>query len=174
MLGTFYDASNRLPEALGMYQKVADRSRPTSPEGLQARNQIAAIALRNKEADKASAQLDGILQDAPDNTQALLARGEINYASGRYEDAISDLRAVLRKEPDSELGLLLLARTHVSRRRPARSRRTRYRRLLQANPRQVDALAELAAAARRERSAATKPRICSSRRWRSTRRTALR
>lgn len=142
MLGTFYDASNRLPDALGMYQKVADQS-PISPEGLQARNQIAQIAVRNKDMTEARSRLDGILQDAPDNTQALLARGEINFAAGRNEDAISDLRAVLRKEPDSELGLLLLARTHVALGDRALATDA-YRRLLQANPRQLDALVELA------------------------------
>jgi tetratricopeptide (TPR) repeat protein len=141
-LGSFYEAGDRLEEASAAYEKVASKA-PKTPEGIEARNRLVAIALRTGKVDDAKDRLEGILQDAPDDVNALLIRGEIAYAAGRNEDAIADLRAVLRRQPDNQLGLLLLAKTHTATGdRPLAE--DAYRRLLRIAPNDTEALASLA------------------------------
>lgn len=108
LLGTFYEARNRDAEALAEYESVAARS-ASSPDGIAARNRIAVLRLKGGDADAARGIFDGILQDAADDTSALIGRGQLNLAEKRHEDAVADLRAALRKAPDNLLALNLLA-----------------------------------------------------------------
>lgn len=141
-LANFYEGGNRNDEALGIYEKVAAAA-PTSAEGLAARNRIAALKLRAGRIDEGRERLDGILQDEPDNLQALLARGDLNFAAGRHEEAIADLRGVLRREPENVLGLTLLAQTHLATGDRALAEDA-WRRLLRADPKNVEGLVGLA------------------------------
>lgn len=141
-LGNFYEGGNRIPEALAAYETAA-KADPDSAQGLSARNRIAALKLRSGDVAGASEVLGAILDDEPDNVEALLARGEIHYASGRNDAAIADLRGVLRRAPDNQLALLLLAKTHAAvGDRPLAE--DAYRRLLQFAPGNGEALASLA------------------------------
>ena len=58
-------------------------------------------------------KIDSILKDAPDDANALLLRSGLRFAEGKFDDAIGDLRLVLRKEPDNDRALLLLAQAYV-------------------------------------------------------------
>jgi tetratricopeptide (TPR) repeat protein len=140
-LANFYEGVGRAPEALATYRDVAELG-PKTPQGLAARNRIVALELRGGNVAAAREALEGILEDEPDNVEALLTRGEIHAAEGRHDEAIADLRSVLRREPDNQLGLLIMAQTHqaVGDRPLAEDA---YRRLLQVNPRQVEALTAL-------------------------------
>lgn len=141
-LGNFYEGTGRDAEAREIYEKVAARD-AKSPQGIEARNRIAALMLRAGEVEAARTRLEGILEDQPDNVQALLARGEIHHAAGRQAEAIADLRGVLRREPDNVTALLILAKAHLAGGdRPLAE--DAYRRILQASPGNVEALTALA------------------------------
>jgi tetratricopeptide (TPR) repeat protein len=141
LLGTFYEASGRPAEALVQYQVVADKD-PRSDTGYEARARIAALQLAAGQPAEARAAYDRILEDAPDNVGALQGRGELNLAERRYDDAIADLRGVLRKEPERPAALLGLARAHVGR-GDSTLAQDAYRRLLEANPAEVEGRTEL-------------------------------
>lgn len=141
ILGTFYEASNRRDDAIGMYRAVAEKS-PLAPEGLAARNRVAALTLVT-DGPRGKELLNGILADAPDNGEALLMRADVLQQEGRFDEAIADLRGVLRRTPDSEAALLLLASTH-ERLGDGALAADAYRRVLQVNPRQPEALVGIA------------------------------
>lgn len=112
LLGTFYEARNRDADALAEYRSVAARA-AASPDGIVARNRIAVLTLKAGDAGAAREMFDGILQDSPDDATALIGRGQLHLAGERYEDAVADLRAALRKVPDNLLALTLLADAQV-------------------------------------------------------------
>jgi tetratricopeptide (TPR) repeat protein len=141
-LGNFYEGTGRDADARATYQNVAGKD-PKSPFGIDARNRLAALLLRAGDVPAAQAQLESILEDQPDNVQALLARGEIHHAAGRQAEAIADLRGVLRREPDNATALLILAKAHIATGDQALAEDA-YRRLLQSQPANVEALNALA------------------------------
>ena len=140
MLGTFYEGSNRPAEALAQYQITAAKG-PKTSEGQQARARLAALQTRT-DARLARQTYDSLLADVPDNVLALVGRGELSYAEGRYEEAIADLRGGLRSAPDNELALLILAQTH-RKLGDTKLAEDAYRRLLQVNPNNPDGAVEL-------------------------------
>lgn len=140
MLGTFYEGSNRPADALVQYQVAADKG-PKTSEGQQARSRIAALQTRT-DARLARQTYDSLLEDVPDNVLALVGRGELSYAEGRYDEAIADLRGGLRSAPENELALLILAQTHRKLGDPKLAEDA-YRRLLQVNPNNADGAVEL-------------------------------
>jgi tetratricopeptide (TPR) repeat protein len=141
LLGTFYEASGRPADAMVQYQAAADQGARTVT-AYEARARIAGLQVASGNAADARSTYDSILQEAPDNVLALTGRGELNLAAGRYDDAIADLRGALRKEPERAPALLALARAHAGR-GDATLAQDAYRRLLQANPDDVQGGTEL-------------------------------
>jgi tetratricopeptide (TPR) repeat protein len=133
-LGRSYESLGRLDEARATYQVVAEND-PRSEEGLFARNRLIAlrVAEGGAEPDEIQALLDEILEDAPDNVQALLVQAGLKINAGQFDDAIADLRIVLRKQPDSEIGMLTLARTYLRKQDSVLALAT-YRQLLEQQP----------------------------------------
>lgn len=111
LLGTFYEARNRDGEALAQYELVASRS-AVSADGLAARNRIAVLRLKGDDVAAAREVFDGILLDSPDDANALIGRGQLNFLEGKFEDAVADLSRALRKAPDNVAALHLLADAH--------------------------------------------------------------
>lgn len=112
MLGTFYEGTNRDADALAQYAAVAERV-PTSTDGLAARGRMAVLTVKGGDPEGARVLFDAILEDAPDDSAALLGRGQLNLADDKLEDAVADLRGALRKAPENPLALGLLAQAHV-------------------------------------------------------------
>ena len=142
-LGQLYEANKRLPEAKAAYQSLADRS-PKSSEGVAARIRLAVMASVPGENDPGMKIIDEILVDIPDEPTALLLRAGSRYQKKQYDDAIADLRGVLRKQPANETAMLLLARIHVLKKEPLVAKDV-YRRLLAVNPGSDDGLSGLVA-----------------------------
>ena len=141
-LGELYEITERPELARGAYVDLETRS-PKSPEGLTARNRIAAIDVRAGKLDEASAMIDRILEDAPDDAPALLLRSGLRFTDGQFGDAIGDLRLVLRKEPENARALLLMAQAYVSTNDLVLAKDT-YRRLLEVAPESPEGLQQLA------------------------------
>ena len=141
-LGGFLEAGERPDEARAVYQGLAERS-PKTADGLNARNRIAALAVRAGKPDEGRAVIEEILADAPADPSALLLRAGLQFREKKFVDSIADLRTVLRIEPTNERALLLLAQASVETGDIGLAKDT-YGRLLEVNPRSGDGLRRLA------------------------------
>ena len=137
----FLEATGREQQAQRIYRQVADNG-IGSPAALQARNRMAAFALAANEPAEARQWYDQVLAESPDDVDARIGRAGIAIREGRTDEALADLRAAVRKAPEHEAGLLLLARTHARAGQPELAERA-WRRLLQTDPDQPIALGAL-------------------------------
>lgn len=110
-LGQLYDSDGRLDDAVVEYERTIAMA-PGTNESFVAQNRIVSVLARRGESEEARALVDRILADRPDDEDALLARAAFNMASGRYQDVIADARVIVRKNPASEDGRIVMARAH--------------------------------------------------------------
>jgi tetratricopeptide (TPR) repeat protein len=141
-LGELYEVTKRPDEALKTYAELSKRD-PKSVDGLAARNRTAAIQIRAGRTAEGMKVVDGILEDAPDEPTALLLRAGGRFVDNKFDDAIADLRLVLRKDPRNERALQVLARAYIRTNELALAKDT-YRRLLELNPSSAEGLTSLA------------------------------
>lgn len=150
-LGEYYERGGRPEEALAVYQEIAALG-PTSEDGLDARNRIVAAKVQMGDTDGARRELASILTDAPDNTVALLYRAGFLYEDEAYDEALANLRIVLRRSGNEQRAWLLLARTYLAIDEPILAEDA-YRQLLVLNPGHPKAASELGRVIRRRRGA---------------------
>jgi tetratricopeptide (TPR) repeat protein len=141
-LGRLYEFNKMYDDALSIFLDIAAAA-PTSPGGLAARNRIAVIRIAQEDIEEAKRIVDRILLDNPANSEALLTRAAFRYADKDYDDAIADLRTVLRSNERSGQALFLLARSHISAGSPELAQEA-YRRLIDFYPNHPTASLELA------------------------------
>jgi tetratricopeptide (TPR) repeat protein len=140
-LGGFYEAADRIDEAIETFEALGSET-PRTPEGLAARNRVATLTLGQDEA-RAREIVDGILADVPNNVDALLSRAAFSLQDGKLDEAIGDLRSAMIKQPDSQRGQLMLARTYLLN-GDFELAEDAYRRLVDRNPANRAARNELA------------------------------
>ena len=141
-LGGLYEQFEQRDEAYAAYRTLAEIA-PLSKEGIYARNRMIVIDIQRDEIDTAMALTEALLDDSPDNPDALMVRGAYNFSNRAFSDAIADARLVLRKEENSERALRLLARSHAMNGDEVLAIDA-YRQLLALNPADRQASAELA------------------------------
>jgi tetratricopeptide (TPR) repeat protein len=130
--GQFYE-SHALPEdAERLYRAVIDRHGLEAP-GLSARSRLAALRVRADRAEEALPLIDEVLEENPRDNDALVLRATLALAKGRTADAITDLRSVLRDQPDSAPLLRTLAYAHAQNNEPDLAR-DNYRRAIEVDP----------------------------------------
>jgi tetratricopeptide (TPR) repeat protein len=112
-LGDLLQRTGALKEALDTYGDVAQRD-GTGPNGLLARDRIAAIDLAQGRDEEASKQVDVVLKKSAHDYDALLVRGQIELKHKDAPAAIGDFRAVLRDQPRSAMTQRLLAQAYVA------------------------------------------------------------
>lgn len=142
-LGQLLESRERPDDAKLAYQGLAERS-PKSAEGLNARNRIVAIEIRAGHLEVAGGLIEKILVDAPDDPGALLFRAGLRFQEKKYDDAVADLRLVLRKEGDNERALSLLGQAYAQKGDLTLAKDT-YRRVIEVNPKSEEGLQQLAA-----------------------------
>ena len=81
-------------------------------DGLRAKGLLAGSLLAGKDKTGAKALVKDILAKDARNEQALILRAEMEIDEGQIEDAIADLRTILRDAPSSPRALLLLGKAH--------------------------------------------------------------
>ena len=111
-LASFYVLENKADKAKETYEGLVAGD-PTGPTGLSAKSKLAALAAAERDNAKAEKLIAEVLQTEPRNAEALFIRARMRLRAFRTDEAIADLRTVLRDAPDSAAVLLNLARAHV-------------------------------------------------------------
>jgi tetratricopeptide (TPR) repeat protein len=111
-LAEFYDSHGKTAQSQAAYRGVIDKD-GRGAQGLIARNRLAASALRSRDFAGASKLLAEVLEENPQDNDALAMRAEIALGRGDAAAAITDLRAVLRDRPDSIPAQRALARAYL-------------------------------------------------------------
>jgi tetratricopeptide (TPR) repeat protein len=111
-LGDFYNERDKAAQAARVYGEIVERDRD-GPQGLAARNRLAAAALREQRLADATRLIDEVLAVNAQDNDALILRADMALARGDAPAAITDLRTVLRDKPDAAPVQRALARAYV-------------------------------------------------------------
>ena len=110
-LGELYERAPDPDAARSVYEQIASDD-GLQPNGLEARNKLALLKLRAGEPEAARSLVDEVLAQEPANESALLVQAGFKINERKYDDAIVDLRTVLRDNPESLKALLLLGQAY--------------------------------------------------------------
>lgn len=113
--------ARRPADAAAAYEEVVRIDR-LGPKGLQARGQLARLHLAEGRGEDVDRLVEEILRQNPRDNAALMIRAQRRLAADNTVDAIADLRAVLRDQPDSIELTSLLARAHQANNEPELAR----------------------------------------------------
>ena len=117
-LGGLLQRSGSLPQATATYNEVV-RLDGTGSKGLVARDRLAAMALQQGRYDEARHLTDEVLKSNPRDNDALTLQAGVALANNDPGSAITDLRAVLRDQPDALAVRRLLAQAYEANGQPA-------------------------------------------------------
>jgi len=82
------------------------------PEGLKAKVKVASKLLQTKQKEKAVSLLNEVLEADGGQQDALVLKAGIAMDERRFDDAIIELRSVLRDQPNNSQALLMMAKTY--------------------------------------------------------------
>ena len=111
-LAETYVREGALGEASKVYEEIVG-GEFSNEDVLGAKNELARIALRQNNSVEARRIVEDILTADSQNPEALLARAVVSLGERKTDDAIADLRIVVRDRPQSDRAHLLLARAYL-------------------------------------------------------------
>ena len=111
LLARLYLEMRQADDARAVLQEIIDSDAPID-ERLGAKNQLAEFSRLDGDLDQARAIIAEILAEDEKNASALTTRAAILLGESKFDDAILDLRTVLRDEPDSVRAHVLLGSAH--------------------------------------------------------------
>lgn len=114
-------------------------NKPEDKEGLAAKVLLAKIAVNDKDNDLALKLVDEVLSLNAGNYDALVLRAKIRLLNGLTDQAVSDLRGVLRDYPKSDEAMVLLAHAYAKQDAHALADE-HFRKALDLNPGNFDAV----------------------------------
>jgi tetratricopeptide (TPR) repeat protein len=117
-LGALLLRAKDLPAATAVYQEVIAKDR-LGPQGLAARDRIAAIQVSQGQDAQARKLIAEVLQKNPRDDDALILRAHIAMNAHDPTSAVADLRVVLRDQPRSLPLQQLIARAYLEKNEPA-------------------------------------------------------
>lgn len=110
-LASLYQEQNDRKSADAVLREIVDKS-GGKPEALRAQGMLAVSMLAQGDKPGASKLVQDILDKDARNEQGLVLRAGMAIDERRFDDAIADLRTVLRDTPNSVGAAELLARAH--------------------------------------------------------------
>jgi tetratricopeptide (TPR) repeat protein len=125
-LGALQQRTGNPAAAIAVYRETIARA-GTKPQGLIARNRIAAMYAADRKFDEARKLVQEVLAENPRDNDALLLRGNLAMQGSDPGAAVGDLRAVLRDQPEAVPVLRALARAHIANQEPALAEETLQR-----------------------------------------------
>ena len=111
--------------------------------GITARDALAALLIQRGDVAGAQKLIAEVLTKSARDDDALIMRGNLALASQDPKSAITDLRSVLRDQPNSTAVMRTLARAHLANAEPALAEET-MRRALEVNPKDPGTRLDLA------------------------------
>ena len=99
MLADFYGGGQQFDQARESYQEILDTA-AASPEAQTAMARLAALEIQEGNTDAGAALIDKVLGQNPRAAEALLVRAELALTDRRPDDAIVDLRMLVRDDPE--------------------------------------------------------------------------
>lgn len=110
-LAAMYQSQNNRKAAQGVLKPIIDKA-GDSPDGIRAKGRLAAALLADGDKKAATMLVQEILAKDQRNEQGLLLKAGMAIDARNLDQAISDLRTILRDVPDSARALLLLGKAH--------------------------------------------------------------
>jgi tetratricopeptide (TPR) repeat protein len=110
-LGDFLAQSKQTNAAERVFRSVIARA-GIAPDGLAARDRLASLLIERQDIAGASTLIAQVLQQNVRDNDALILRGDIALSQGQVQAAITDLRAVLRDQPNAVTVMRTLARAY--------------------------------------------------------------
>jgi len=140
-MGSYLQRQNKLENAEQIYQEVIKKENKQA-KGLQARNQLAALYLKRNDSKlddekRASSLIDEVLKENTRDNDALILRSELALKHGDAATAITDLRSVLRDQPNATPLMRALARAHLQNNEAALAEDTLHN-AVQTNPGDIE------------------------------------
>lgn len=112
MLANLYKETNDIEAAEKEYKYIIDIAK-FNENKVEAQLKLAELLITDNRESEAEDLLDDVIKESPKNHQAYLSRGRLYLNRGVYLLALSDVKKVLKDDPDSFLALKLLADIHV-------------------------------------------------------------
>ena len=112
-LADLYIANKAVDRAIALLQQIVDRSKDDLKEkhSLTARTSLARIHFVKGDKNLADKLANAVLEQDPNNREALFVRANMLFDQGDYQEAVSSLRTIVRDAPDAADALQLLGET---------------------------------------------------------------
>lgn len=124
-LGELYIKTGKSQEAVDLLKKgLATTPADNVEEQNNLRNALAKTYLAAGDVKNAKTYADAVLENAPQDPQALLSRGMAFKAAGQPQEAVADFEHLLQVKPDLIDGYLQLADAHLKNGQPPKAKST--------------------------------------------------
>ncbi len=107
-LADLYIAHNDIDKAVALFEQIVSKD-PGNKQSLNAQASLARIKFNKGDKDTAEKMITAILEKSRNNKEALYIRAGIAADHGQYQNAVTDLRSIIRDNPRSKDALQLLA-----------------------------------------------------------------
>jgi len=116
-LAQLYRAKNETTKEKNILDQIVTLD-PKGQYGLVAKVRLAEIALLENDRDKAEKLVSEVVLADAANTEALLFRARLRLEDKEIDEAVSDLRIVLRDKPNSDKALVMMAQAELMKNEP--------------------------------------------------------
>ncbi|PHR49460.1 tetratricopeptide repeat protein [Cycloclasticus sp.] len=105
---------NKKDEAIVELKKITELDNETGEYANKANVMLAYFDLQNNQQKAALNKINSVLENSPENENALLTLAKIELNNNNFDPAITHLRVILRNNPESEETLVLLAQAYLN------------------------------------------------------------
>lgn len=143
-LAGYYIGHKRTSDAEALLKEIVAAD-PAGSDGLTAKVRLAELAWGQNDKATAETLAQEVLNADAGNSGALLLRASMRLAKQDMDGAISDLRIVLRDQPNSDQAMVLMGQAYAMKGEPEVAE-SHWRKALEVNPGNLAALAPLTSA----------------------------